>query len=115
MDRRASLSPLMVAKGKASTGEKVNFCPFGCEQDDIDEHGYCRHLVGFTNDGKQMEPMIHDDQGRKVVQGAKKEPVLKTDKLIQITVSQRVYRESGTSQLLEQMTRKISPTPAPVS
>ena len=32
-------------------GGKVSYCPFGCksESDDLDDHGYCRHLVGFTN------------------------------------------------------------------
>lgn len=30
-----------------------NHCPFGCRDIDLDgDTGYCRHLVGFTNDGK---------------------------------------------------------------
>lgn len=31
----------------------VNHCPFGCEK--VDEHGFCFHIVGFTNDGKTVE------------------------------------------------------------
>lgn len=38
-------------------------CPFGCRrasesgESDFDERGYCRHLVGFTNDCKVFEPI----------------------------------------------------------
>lgn len=98
-DRKANLSPLMVARSKASLGEKLNFCPFDCPEEELDENGYCRHLVGFTNDGDVMEPMVEvrgtgpDPAVRRVVQGAKKEPVRKTDKLVRITVSSRVYRD----------------------
>ena len=91
--RRANLSPLMQAKGRAHQGEKVNACPFGCEVSDLDELGYCRHLVGFTNDGKTMEPMREGMDGRRKVFGKESESVLKADKLIKITVSSRVYRD----------------------
>jgi hypothetical protein len=30
-------------------GAKVNYCPFGCGADDLDDYGHCRHLVGFTD------------------------------------------------------------------
>lgn len=92
--RRQNLSPLLKAQAEATTGEKVNFCPFGCTMDDIDDHGYCDHLVGFTNDGKQMEPMVKDGvTGRRVVMGAQKKPVQKGDVLVPISISQRVYRD----------------------
>ncbi len=29
-----------------------NHCPFGCDLADLDENGYCEHLVGFTNTPK---------------------------------------------------------------
>lgn len=98
-DRRQKLSPLMAAKAKNTTGEKLNFCPFGCEVEDLDDNGYCKHLVGFTEDGKAFEPMREDknkdgSQGRRKVFGAEKKPVLKTDQLVQITTSYRVYRAS---------------------
>lgn len=36
--------------------EIVNHCPFGCRDEDLDgSTGYCRHLVGFTNDGTTGE------------------------------------------------------------
>lgn len=87
----------MVAQSKATTGEKVNFCPFGCEEDDIDANGYCDHVVGFTNDGKTYEPMVKDERiGRRVVRVPKSgdlPKVQKGDKLVPITTSSRVYRE----------------------
>jgi hypothetical protein len=30
-------------------------CPFGCMEDRSDDNGYCRHLVGFTDDRKTVE------------------------------------------------------------
>lgn len=111
--RAANLSPLMRAKGKAHQGEKVNFCPFGCDDSGLDENGYCRHLVGFTNDGKGYEPLVRR-KGRRVVcvkremiesgrgeDGEKEyewgppqpEAIRKSDKLVPITVSARVYRD----------------------
>lgn len=120
--RRANLSPLMKAKAEATTGEKVNFCPFGCTTAQIDDHGYCRHLVGFTNDGKHYEPMVRGKDGRRVIRvrmaptgetiedtsyeddgspitnviqvmAPQLEPVQRSDKLVQATVSARVYRD----------------------
>jgi hypothetical protein len=37
------------AKGELAK-QKANYCPFGCATEDIDEYGYCHHLMGFTND-----------------------------------------------------------------
>lgn len=103
-----NLSPLMVAKGLQETGEKANFCPFGCSDDELDDHGYCYHLVGFTNDGKKYEPMVCGSDGNLVVQvpfktqrlGPRKikkiyeyGKVEKTDVLRRITTSARVYRD----------------------
>ncbi len=44
-----------------------NHCPYGCGQEDLDENGACRHLVGFTNDGKTFEPLIVGQRGLRVV------------------------------------------------
>lgn len=90
----ANLSPLMKAKKKASEGEKVNFCPFGCQEEDLDDHGYCNHLAGFTlpDDQKTYEPMVMDPQKEKrVVDGRRKLPVPKNAKLERITTCYRVY------------------------
>jgi hypothetical protein len=81
--RRANLSELMAAQMRASKGEKVNFCMFGCDDSDLDDNGYCRHVVGFTKDGKVMEPVL----------GSRPEPILPGDKLVRITTDSRVYRE----------------------
>lgn len=111
-----ALSPLMQAKGRCRTGEKANACPFGCPDQKLDENGYCKHLVGFTNStpaecslGKGlMEPMVTVG-GRKVVQVRREsvpgedgdeegepvlEKVLPADVLVRITVSSRVYRQA---------------------
>jgi hypothetical protein len=95
---KAPLSELMVAKSRAALGEKVNFCPFNCGLEDLDDLGYCEHLIGFTTDGKTLEPMVADSRGRKKVLGGKEheQKVRPTDKLIRITVSSRVYREKKT-------------------
>lgn len=107
--RRDNRSPLMRAKSKAKSGVKVNACPFGCEDHALDEHGYCKHLVGFSNDKKHYEPQVIA-RGRRVVKvdmvpdpersGEGDEPALKArllpvdkdDVLVQITTSWRVYR-----------------------
>lgn len=40
-----------------------NYCPFGCRKQDLDgDTGYCRHLVGFTNDGKMGELLERCDR-----------------------------------------------------
>jgi len=78
-----------------SRGEKINFCPHGCPDDDLDENGYCRHLVGFTNEprlGGTYEPMVVNDKGRRVVMGQSPQKIQKGDQFVQITVSYRVYR-----------------------
>lgn len=106
-------SDLMKAKAKTLNGEKVNACPFGCTVAQLDENGYCHHLVGFTNDGKTYEPMRKVGD-RRVVQVTTKEVreeidpedgtpvkimepvpelVQNGDVLVPITVSSRVYRE----------------------
>jgi hypothetical protein len=94
-DRRNALSPLIRAMYSNTRGEKLNFCPHGCRDDELDENGYCRHLVGFTNDPKPggvMEPMVVNDKGRRVVMGGSPQKVLKGDTFVQITCSYRVYR-----------------------
>lgn len=89
---KCKLSPLMAAK-TAAKGETVCVCPYGCTLEDCDDNGYCDHLVGFTTDGKTMEPMVKDVKGRRVVDGAHPEPLAKGDEKMQITVSSRVYRK----------------------
>jgi hypothetical protein len=113
LQKQEKLSPLMKAKQKSAVGIKVNACPFGCENDDLDDNGYCRHLVGFTVPGDKntmyprkpimVQTSIAVINGKRVSKSAedseyigvrnKPEPVLKTDRLVLITVCHRVYRD----------------------
>lgn len=49
-----------------------NHCPCGCDLDDLDEHGYCRHLIGFSNDRKTFERQIRNDRGLRQVDATEK-------------------------------------------
>lgn len=54
------------AKGELSK-QKNNYCPFACAMEDLDEYGYCHHLMGFTNDRVTFEKTgklyRHNDDG----------------------------------------------------
>lgn len=62
-----------------------NHCPFGCKTADLEDHGYCHHLLGFTNDRDTYEPVnvlyrrMEDgtpyDTGFKITSGKKDCPV----------------------------------------
>jgi hypothetical protein len=60
-----------------------NHCPHHCQNSDLDEYGYCEHLLGFTSDGETYEkvsPLVRKsfitkedyDTGMKVTRGPKK-------------------------------------------
>lgn len=51
-----------------------NHCPYGCSQADLDENGACKHLVGFSNDGKTYEPLIVGKRGLRVVDANRFDP-----------------------------------------
>ena len=51
---------------RKNIGAVKNHCPYGCTADVLDEHGYCHHLVGFTNAGMN---------GTKLPIGAPVEPI----------------------------------------
>jgi len=46
-------------KGGWSVGKQgptpIPDCPYNCRGELLDEHGRCRHLIGYTNDGLTME------------------------------------------------------------
>jgi hypothetical protein len=116
----------MKALSRASQGETVNFCPFGCGIEELDSNGYCHHLIGFTlpGDETQYEPMVEimqaveikDDDGNvireenrptgrravQVRQDEKGKPVYEkvraSDKKVRITVCSRVYRNVDKTQ-----------------
>jgi len=109
----SKMSPLMYAKSRKKAGNKVNACPFNCVDRQLDQNGYCRHLVGFTvpGDDKYYYPMTMGPGGRRVVKSRMvvdeelscdgEEPVLKAvaepikegDLLVLITNCHRVYRD----------------------
>jgi hypothetical protein len=97
--KSANASPLMKAQARAKAGTVVNACPFGCDVGDLDEHGYCRHLVGFTPPGRKdvFEFMPPAEAGtgilRRAVDGNDVRQVRGSDKLVRITTSHRVYRD----------------------
>jgi len=62
----------------------VNHCPFGCADEQLDKHGWCRHLIGWTEDGKTFEPRRNPWQ---------RQPVLPTDRIVTTGVAARVYRD----------------------
>lgn len=109
----SKLSPLMYAKARTKSGHKVNACPFGCTMQQLDQNGYCRHLVGFTvpGDDKYYYPQVRTGGGRRIVKPRTvvdeelscdgEEPIMKTvaepvkdgDLLVLITSCHRVYRD----------------------
>ncbi len=96
----ANHSKLMYLKSHTDEGQQVNLCPFGCHPDELDECGYCRHLVGFSKGKEMFEPMEEVTQGHfvyKRVNGKTPKPILKTDHLERITCNYyRVYRDVDT-------------------
>lgn len=103
--RSANHSRLMAARARAHQGEKINLCPYGCADSETDDLGICIHLVGYTDDGKLMEPLITDERGRVKVrvpsdhEGGKERfrlvPVPTGATLERITTSSRVYHRAG--------------------
>lgn len=61
MDPRVNELPKNRVRPK---GGPPNLCPFGCTDRELDQHGYCRHLYGFTEDGHTVEVMeVRADDG----------------------------------------------------
>lgn len=60
-----------------------NYCPFGCALVQLDERGYCCHLVGFTGLGKKMECVIFpeakatDPKTNKVLKDENDKPIMR--------------------------------------
>lgn len=58
----------------AEQAKAENHCPCGCEAADLDEHGYCRHLVGFSSNGKTFEAQIRGARGLRQVDATMFDP-----------------------------------------
>ncbi len=97
--KSANASDLMKAKAVSRAGRVTNFCPYGCENHELDEFEYCRHLIGFTPPGRKdvyeymPPPEPGDKKKRRTVDGNDVRPVQRGDKLVRITTSYRVYRD----------------------
>lgn len=110
--KTSNASPLMQAQRRATAGRVVNACPFGCDDGDLDEHGYCRHLVGFTPPGRRdvYEHMPPPEEGagvlRRAVDGNDVRKVQPSDKLVRITTSCRVYRDVDLEREREELARQ---------
>lgn len=88
-------------------GMVANTCPFGCQDEDHNEQGYCHHVVGTTVPGSKtiMEPLGYDRRGMRVTNGGKdakgvpivpkRQKVKPGDHLELVTVSHLVYRKDA--------------------
>lgn len=74
-------------------GDTLNWCPFGCADGDLDEHGYCGHLIGFYGgSGSMYEPRaVRKMDKRIIVDGSKKQPMKPEFVLAWVTTTARVY------------------------
>lgn len=100
--KSANYSPYMKAILAANHGEVINACPFGCQDEELDEHGRCYHRIGVSPDGEHIEPEVIREDGKVVVRPAyevrkgKRRPKLElVDKgrheLVRVTTSYLVY------------------------
>jgi len=119
-------SPLMRAKSKALKGQKINVCPFGCKERNLDHNGYCKHVVGFTRDKRTYEPLVlrkgmrrvevpmiesgemeMDDEGKLVpIMVPDPPPLQPGDKVARISDCYRVYRKVEEQQRPEPAKKK---------
>lgn len=91
----------MIGKQNGVVKPKPTLCPFGCKEDEpsMTAHGYCRHLIGWTTDGKtfeRRERVVNTDF--EFVRG--KHPVLESDTCVPLSSGLRVYRKSGRAPVL---------------
>lgn len=75
--------------------DSTNYCPFGCRQSDLDEFGYCCHLVGFTGAGKRMERVTFPEKvktsaGKKVMGADGKPQMLQLPPMVDGTKVEKV-------------------------
>lgn len=91
--RQARHSKLLRAKKKATANNQVvNTCPFGCRDHQIDQNGYCYHLIGTSDDKRTYEPMVLKN-GARWTDGRKREKIQDGDHVVRISNNFRVYRD----------------------
>lgn len=84
-----------------AAGSLINLCPFGCEDYELDERGYCHHLIGFAIDenakeGSEME------LARQTLKKTNRKGDEEDDKRIKVTKG-RQRLEDGTWTKLERI------------
>lgn len=90
-------SRLMQLKSETPAGETVNVCPFGCDDTQVDDRGYCGHLVGFYKRGNTYEPRVlkplYKGSKTKIEITSGETPKLMKNgfQLVRITTDARVY------------------------
>lgn len=90
MDPRVSQLPANRCKPR----EKAILCPFRCTHKDVNPHGYCKHLVGFTEDGRTIE--MRELVGTRERCGHLTDEVKASDVIVPMaTTTSRVYRKDG--------------------
>lgn len=62
-------NPVGVAANTQKYIDGRNHCPCGCTKQQLNDYGYCCHLVGFTNHGKVYEVLRYNARGQGVVGG----------------------------------------------
>jgi hypothetical protein len=100
--RRNQIHP--EAKG-ALARSPGNHCPFGCTGTDLDENGYCHHLVGYAVPGartmeEQVPDISYDRRGIPYLNGKyrignKNVPILPTDKRVNPARIQKIPTGMG--------------------
>lgn len=102
-NRKDNRTPLLkaVTRAKMAKDPPPNFCPFGCEAHQLDDNGYCHHLIGFTDGGRFFEPRKPTDHmGITTLGGKHKLPMRKGFVRVPISVSARVYARQGNDKLV---------------
>lgn len=110
-------SALLRAISKAR-GRVVNACPYGCQDEELDQSGYCHHLIGFTLRGndRMFHPIKHrpnrDGTPSEFVfsDGSDPQYVLPTDHLEPGSGSARVYRKVPVA-VKSDVATSVLPTP----
>ncbi len=107
-DPRSRLKRLIdQSNGGVGIPGQVEACPFGCGQPEMNELGYCKHLVGFCNHTNLPDGTVRDPQGAVIelleendargghgrIVGPRREPLKVGDYVLRITQSYRVYRD----------------------
>lgn len=105
---KTDLRSKLIRSKERAAGMVVNACPFGCKSHQLDAEGYCKHMVGTTEQGDAAEirvyfPMVWREDAKKPGQlstryrftdGSNPKPLQAGDRLVRVTTCYRVYRQN---------------------